>query len=460
MRCKEKTILPPGGVVDVKTNIYLKTLADEHPNNEGLSLQHAGENADSLHDALNQFVSAKVELDADIQDMETSERVITENMMTEQDRIRRTVQIYADALRQQENKLIDIVSLEAGRKLHEIRQKLSDARKRTANLTSIENVSSAVDNAQAANYLSSNTTLIHLLQKLNRTSQELLKEPSRYSTIIFDPRRIETIPNLGRVLSSVQLESDVERTLTDFVSANRIHLARGNEMLCVCDHFKFGLVIYRKIDGHYTEIQRRKNVNCRDAIINKDASVWVARWSSVTRYESKEMDTYSVLPSNDREITGCISLANSDRGDVFVGDYVQSRVRRYDLKAVLVKTYETSVRPFSIHVAKNSYLVISDWEAGRVVAIDLSSGEEMLKISVVPNVQATCYHEKSDCLLVTRFDRKSSSDSGVIEQYSFQTGRFVARIAQRLYRPKAVALDSDDTLIVADGKNVIFMKIV
>ena len=467
MRCAENTVVPPGGVADLKTNIYLLTLAEQLENKVGTpSKELFDESVHCMRGGLKQHESSKAELEDEIRELENAESVIPENTSALQERVRRSVQLYVDVVRREEAELLDFVLLEGVNKLQKVREKLARVKKRLAKFIDIANVSSTVDNAASANYLACNTTIIPLLNKLNRATQELIKEPCLFSTIVFDPRRIVKPPNLGRFVSSLQLEPCEEKTLTDFVSAKHIHLARkckgipasngANDALCVCDHFWGTLTIFQKINGNYDEVKRLTNVShLQDAIINDDASLWVAKWSSIVRYESLAVDRFDVIQSNDKQLTGYNCLTCGEHGDVFAGDYIECSVGRYDRSGVLTRVYRTAIKPNFIHVVRNSHLVLSDWKACKVSVMDLSNGKETLAIDVTSKVQGMCYHEKSDCLLVA----SSDSGNGVIEQYCFQSGTFVARIAQRLLRPMTITIDSDDTLIIANGRIVQFMTI-
>lgn len=469
MRCEQQTTISQGGVEKLKTNMHLKTLAELHPSYDGKSTKHTRN--ESLDVEFKIYEASKVDLENTVLKIKQLEQKVIQNVEAEKERIRTTIGAYVDAVKAEERHLISTVVNMGDHALRQLREKVFNVETRLNTLNDLGDVSKRVGKLDdAANYLSSNTCLIQILQ----TIQELIRDVQstgnyEFSPIKFFPCKIPTTICFGNVFQTLQLD-EIKGGLGHFLCSSRVSFSpEGNGNLCVCDVHLGAAIIFEK-DKHATTYKELRRVNIgyhanpHDAVLCFNRLIWVASWSAVSSYElsGAYVKRISTTGPEDRELKGVHSLATTEDDAVFVGDYVRSVITQHDRNGSVIRTYKTSIKPNYIYAVKNTHIVISNWPESRICAIELKTGQEILSIDVPASVEGICYHERSDCLLVARTKRETNGpargvtelNTGVIDQYSFKTGQFVACLARGLYHPMGMTIDSDGLLVVANRKDV------
>ena len=103
-------------------------------------------------------------------------------------------------------------------------------------------------------------------------------------------------------------------------------------------------------------------------------------------------------------------------GQIIAGDCGNSTliiISRADTEVPIPpRVIQISINPMCMCVMPNGYIAVSNCRkkrSCRVCVVDIESGRETLMIDI-PYVTAVCYHERSDCLLISRIETPERDD--------------------------------------------------
>ena len=251
---------------------------------------------------------------------------------------------------------------------------------------------------------------------------------------------------------------------------NRSVATTADGLLVVCVDRCILCIYRRQLNGEYkkeTSITLSKKVTTERptcVAISADDKFLVARnacleiYSSTGEYEG----TFDFQPgSGDKDVCEHIcpgwALVENDIG-MIIADWVNSNIVHFTHKGVFVDTIPVPFLPYCAALMPNGLIAVSNWKEHRVCVIDLET-KQLVNILDIENANALCFHEQSDTLMVGRClkrekDGNLDGSTGVIEQYSPTTGKFVARVFENtsgsLSMPQDMVFTNDNRLIVGD----------
>ncbi|XP_072033511.1 uncharacterized protein [Amphiura filiformis] len=240
-------------------------------------------------------------------------------------------------------------------------------------------------------------------------------------------------------------------------------------LLAVCDHDSKKVSIYHELNAKY---EKKLNLNLNpsnrnepyDAAIHPDGRVMVARKSCIEVYSPEGNYLNKIETAAAGTLTKVFSIAlSSSGGRIIAGDIDRSVITEHDATGNIVRTLKTNIRPlYATLIHADTHIVMSDWKAGKVSVMDMETGQETLSIDII-EVQGVSYDEQTESLLIARckpgsVPGKILLKSGVIEQYSYTTGKLVACLEQGLCHPKGITSDAN-LMVVADKKIINMYKL-
>ncbi len=276
--------------------------------------------------------------------------------------------------------------------------------------------------------------------------------------------RIGTVMTQSRRLQLVQ-------TFGQFKRAQSIACSKDG-LLAVCDLDDQQIYVYHNQRGEYS-LKMKPLLHILDMkqqwrVVNlhicADGSILVARGKFLEVYSTTGMYQKSVHTTVNKDTKVIInSVTATANGTLFAGDVHRSLITEHDQNGRVQRSFDTTIKPRYITMVKEKHIAMSDCESGKISIIDLSSKKETLQKDV-QEVNGICYDEKSDSVLVVRNvqsggPQRVKEGTGVIEQYSCQTGNLVSCLAEGLYHPTDLTFTNDGMLAVTDHKNVKIYKV-
>ncbi|XP_072032912.1 uncharacterized protein [Amphiura filiformis] len=146
----------------------------------------------------------------------------------------------------------------------------------------------------------------------------------------------------------------------------------------------------------------------------------------------------------------CIAVNRDDK--LIIGDQKRSIVTLHSLDGDLIKQVQTSIEPTCIAVINSTHVVVGSFSGNRACVVDLEAGKEVLSFDILQPLSMH-YDEKTECLLVGR-----GAKTGVVEQWSLNSGQYIACIVQGIASPQAMTINHDGYLVVGDPERVTFYK--
>ena len=306
----------------------------------------------------------------------------------------------------------------------------------------------------------------HLADKLDRIELEDPKSKldDEYTFAKFVPN--EKKSKVGYILPATQGRTSVRKLkliqiLDGFDRARTLNCSTDG-LLAVCDRQGRKVIIYHKIHGKYEKklnlkFPRENQYKPNDVAICHDGRFLVARFTCIEVYSPEGNYVKNIETAESGERDACGVKVTTD-GRILAADSHRSLITEYDPNGNIVRTMHASIKSYHMTLIHDTHISISDSEIGKIIVMDIVSGQETLSIDI-PGVLGICYDEQTECLLTTRCEPHSKPgkirlNTGVIEQYSYTTGKLVACLEQGLYHPRGMTLTADGNLIVADVKTV------
>ncbi|XP_072046118.1 uncharacterized protein [Amphiura filiformis] len=254
------------------------------------------------------------------------------------------------------------------------------------------------------------------------------------------------------------------QTLHGFKAAGYVaHSFSG--LLAVTEANSKKVHIYHKVNGKYKKKLKLKlenldwlsQVSC-SAAIHPDGRVMVVRLIYIEVYSPEgnylnKIET--VAPDDTPPVLFGITITSDGR--ILAGDIYRSVITEHDATGNIVRTIKTNICPWYMTLIHDSHIAMSDRKAGKVSVMDMETGQDTLRIDI-PGVRGVSYDEQTKCLLIVRSEA-ADNNTGVIEQYSYTTGKLVACLEQGLRDPRGMTMTGDGNLAVAYEKTVNIYKL-
>ena len=116
-----------------------------------------------------------------------------------------------------------------------------------------------------------------------------------------------------------------------------------------------------------------------------------------------------------------------------------------------MKTHKTGPYQINSIASNGKQIVYTTGSDGKVCAIDFETGQALWSLDIVFPL-GICYEHKSNTLLIAGNAKKQGKFT--IQQYCSTTGRLISRLATGLCNPYAMTVTHDNKLLVADRKTV------
>ncbi len=361
-------------------------------------------------------------------------------------------------LHQHKNELKEQLENVRDAKLAQVDQKLMRVRREVdAARQSHQSTVDTMDNSSEYEYVTQHNALTDQLFEVQEHTIPLGLTPS--AGACFRPNRCEghvgsiipTRPGRPRAIKFIQ-------ALDGFEGALHVTTSPAG-LLAVCDFDGKKVIIYHKVNGLYEKkmclkLDPSNSFAPLSVAIHPDGRFLVARQSCVEvfsadgNYQTKIETSSTVEEGTAMNI--CSILCTAD-GRMLVGDLARSVITEHDPTGMLVRTIQTNIQPVYMTLIHNCQIAMSDFKIGKVSVLDMETEQEILSLNVV-KAKGLCYDAETESLLVAK------SKSGILEQYSMNTGTLVAYVAcleKGLHTPCGMSMaDDDKCLIVANYKSV------
>ena len=463
MRCKKKTVVPIGGVGQLRTNLHLKNLAEEYPGCEdGVKrvdkvlrcprhdeekmhlycescnqlvcqncciLDHQGpghvikdyketsmERKQELHDLLTETKAKQKAYANNIEDLESLLKNIETSVKSEKLKVDgcvkaivEEVQIHGELLKVELDKIAEL-------KLAKVRLEITELKECTHNLEQAASIAQQSCESPGYAYITQHEALMQQIKKMvtitvntKGSNPDLCKyqHPAKFI------HQTNASMNLGRVVKVIQLK--LEQEFGEFHIAYGITCSHDGRTLAAADFEGKLIAIYQNVLPEKTQYVHKFNLQLnpsnqwtpRQVIIHADGSFLVARGTGIEVYSSTTghyEHTNSVNPEQEssdcKPVAEMWSVAPLGTDGFLAGDVKGCQITVHDGKTI-VKTVKTGIKPKHITPVGNSHVAMSDNTQGKVSIVDIQAGKTTL-IMDIAKAEGIYYDSDTDCLLVAR----------------------------------------------------------
>ena len=509
--CRKVIKIPKGGVALIPTNFKLRTLAEKHqkvgnvelPSNENvknpvLSLcsthkeeqcyycntcsmlacqtclhtkhdgaRHRTERLEEVYQEQQGQMKAKMEkatrsIEQTKEKMhryQTLKEKAKESIMAEEEKIDACVESHINQLLQHSTEL----KVDLHKQLTEFDTKIANFEEKVQSAEDCyQGIERILENVPVNEYVIQHAYLADKLDKIEMEEAKT-KLNDEYTFAKFVPN--EASSKVGYILPAIQgrvRKLKLIQTLDGFDFADRLHCS-SDGLLAVCDFQGKKVIIYHKVNGKY---EKKVNLNLPpgnqsglyDVAVCPDGRFMVARYTCIEVYspDGNYLKNIKIVESGETNKVDRVKVTTDGR--ILAADSLRSLITEHDPTGNIVKTTHTSIKPAQMTLIHDTHIAISDHKTGKVIVIDIASGQETLSIDI-PKVDGICYDEETECLLTARNEPadepgKLLPSTGVIELYSYTTGKLVACLEQGLFHPMGMTLTADGNLIVANDDTV------
>ncbi|XP_072026710.1 uncharacterized protein [Amphiura filiformis] len=153
----------------------------------------------------------------------------------------------------------------------------------------------------------------------------------------------------------------------------------------------------------------------------------------------------------------CVAVDSKDR--IIIGDKSRAVLTIHSPDGTLLDRLELTLRPWFIAVNSKEQIIISDFEAGTILAIDHEGNTQFTTETIIngERIQASgiCCDANDDIFVALH----SGDEKGTFPICQFNPrGKFLGCIARGLYHPLGMCFTNDGTLAVADTSSVKLFK--
>ena len=241
-----------------------------------------------------------------------------------------------------------------------------------------------------------------------------------------------------------------ERKLTfvtefsDFQQAQDVAVTQTG-LVAVVDYMRQNVSIYRNVSGEY------KNQFC--IRITRPMSVAVTS-------EGKFLVCNGMVNVFSREGTYEKSWSKSIFADritttsddmIVIGSHNKRVINVHQSNGAMIRTHQADCENIIDIASNGKQIAFTTGCRGKVCVIDFVTGQTLWTVDMEYPL-GICYEQKSNTLLVAGGSWYQGKN--VIQQYCSTTGRLISRLASGLYGPLAMTTTHDNKLVVADAKTV------
>ena len=279
-------------------------------------------------------------------------------------------------------------------------------------------------------------------------------QPEDIATLQFKPG----LQSLNSLWFGELVTSNRERTLSFVSEFGRFRKATGvavtqTGLLAVVDRDN-DVSIYCNYNGDYKRQFCLKTVSPVAATITSEGKFliseegWIKVFSPAGRYERSW--PRSVYASE-------ITTTPDDM--IVIGNYIKGVITVHQSSGELIRTHQANCNNIQDIASNGKQIAFTTCTAvreGKVCVIDFITGLTLWTVDVAIPL-GICYEQKSNTLFVTKgITKEKGKNRGHFEiaQFCSTTGHLISRLASGLYNPLAMTVTHDNKLLVADVKTV------
>ena len=498
--CRHVTIVPPGGLAELKTNFRLKSMVESYvegmekeksvpvcPNHTGerqhffcvtcgitvchncLVLEHprpqheikdlkviAAERKAEIQMKVNQIQEeiGKAQNETKILD-DMKQNIEWALRQAEEDVQKRFQEIVAE-VEAQRDEMIACINETCQRQTDIIQEKLNPINDRLTRLKNLHSVTeNVVDTAADHMYLKRQSSLVETVEKL------CIKSVSSHKTPSPDVGLVSFQPGLYPIQPSVFGHAVVNgnkvcrlKLITEFGSFKYAIAVATTQtgLLAVLDFKANEVIIYHKDNGKYKQL--RSSTDDPDQNVSKPYSVATTSDSKLFISDEGVMKVFSSTGSYEKSWPESVvaSRITTTPDDMIVTSNSKDRsITVYQPNGQLVRTHQTDYKDIVALASNGKQIAFTTGKDGKVFVIDFTTGQTLWTMDMVMPL-GVCYEQKSDTLLVAGGSQYAGES--VIEQYCSTSGHLISRLGSSLYCPYAMTVTHDSKLLVTDAKTV------
>ncbi|XP_072047874.1 uncharacterized protein [Amphiura filiformis] len=500
--CRHITIVPLGGLVNLKTNLRLKTMAEKYaapvekqkgvpicPNHEGekqhlfcitcgvtvchncLVLEHQmPEHGIKELKVITKTQKTEVKAKMDCVKQKIKKTEDDEKKLNEMER---KLQAARDQAEKDVEKRVQEATAEVEAKgkemkaaikaTHQLRMEtLKEKRIQTNDMvTRLHNVHTAtqnvVDTAADHIFMKQHNSLVDKMNKLC-ISQHKVPLPD-LAALRFDPGSGTVNSSwFGRVVADGYRKCKLKlvHEFGAYLKAQGVAITQTGLLAVVDSHAK-EVGIYREVNGEYKrQFSLDSSADSPDG--NKTQSVKslkVAVTSEGKFFVTNSIGTMKIFSPSGRyenKVSGVGSIIAITPDDMIViGSTVKRVITVHKSDGELIRTHQVDSFVENIDSIGKQIAFTTSNKGNSIHVIDFVTGQVIWRVDMLWPL-GICYEPNSNTLLVAGGSKKQGQC--IINQYCSTTGRLISHVGSGLHSPYAMTVTHDNELMVADKKNV------
>ena len=211
-----------------------------------------------------------------------------------------------------------------------------------------------------------------------------------------------------------------------------------------------GLLAVADYEANYTDIYRKDNADFkRQYSLNITGPLGVAATSEGKLFIS-DYGRVKVFSTAARYETSWPESVRADRitttpdDMIVIGSHLKGVISVHQSNGEMIRTHQLDCRYFGDIASNGKQIAFTTGSNGKVCVIDFVTGQTSWTLDTVRPL-GICYEQKSNTLLVAGGSK--TPGQSVIEQYCSITGRLISRLASGLYVPCAMTTTHDSKLV-------------
>ena len=502
--CRQKTLIPDGGLASLKTNVRLRSLAEKY------AQRKANISMCTEHDEVRHFfcvtcgiIACHVCLKLKHEFEKHTVKGLKDVSKEWKDQLKLTLTNVREDIERQKKASQGVSKLATQKVQDATGQSLIQIKKRVQEMT--------IDIQRRGDALQAEVKKIEqdYVQKIKLENERLEQEAKAFrNTIATIERTVEATPDYDYITRHVELMQSIEKlrmspnqmpdiSKEDFhfhpgPSVSPLVFGRLPTKVCkatLIEEFgegifkkaqgiastKTGILAIADTDSNRVCVYQRKSETAKfefsfwlcsedmSGMVHRPFDVTVLSCGTMYVTSERRIKVFSSTGQFEKSFltltTGPSRITSTDDNQILVSDDRKRLLTIHNPSGEVMKKFP--VTNTAINLATNGKLIaFTNQSHGNVCVIDIESGKERLNFTVGEGEATTgvCFLDSCNSLLVS-VGKLGDTGTDRIDQYCYLSGRLIARVLTGLYAPMCLALLNENELAVADVGRVQIYKL-